>query len=157
MPVISARINPLPLFAYQLAWRIYYMISLFGKTAVIGNTGKRRRHCSRQIFRLKTNNLKRLLVFAGWNHTLLDLAPRAPKLCQIRCTLPLKMALTSAFPTAVSVWSSNKHFTAANRIFNAGPALMKETRVTERWRKSAWRIENPQLPSISDSNAAITL
>lgn len=37
-----------------------------------------------------------------------------------------KKALTSAFPTAASVRSSNKHFTAASRIFNAGPALMKE-------------------------------
>lgn len=68
-----------------------------------------------------------------------------------------QIVLTSAFSIPLPARGSTQHFTAACKIFYTGPLLMKEIRVTEWKRKSAWRIENFHLLSISYSNAAIML
>lgn len=102
------------------------------KIAVTGNMGKEGSIDSNKYLD-STNKIKLLLLLQN------EITPCLIWLRELCQTLQFaaKTALTSAFSTAVSVWSSNEHFTAACGIFNTGPPLMKETRVAEWWRKSA--------------------
>ena len=112
---------------------------------------------SMKVERLKHKQNKSIIGPTAWNHTLAKPVLKDSILCQLLYNLLLKLFSPLLFPSLclcevqlnTSLWPT--------RSFYTGLLLMKEIRVTEWKRKSAWRIQSFHLLSISYSNVAIML
>ena len=127
-------------------------------------SGSRVWHCNQwSCSDLYTNKKKYIIVSMTWNHTFAELILKQSVLLQLLYNLRLLIVPASVccllmlFFLFLCLWGSSKHFTVPWKVFYNGLLLIKEIRVTERNRKSAWRIQNFHLLSISYSNVAIML
>lgn len=112
---------------------------------------------SMKVERLKHKQNKSIIGSTAWNHTLAKLILKQSIQRQLLYNLPLKLFSPLLFSIPLSMWGSTEHFTVPWKVFYTGSLLIKEFRVTEWKRKSAWRIQNFHLLSISYSNVAIML
>lgn len=111
---------------------------------------------SMKVERLKHKQNQSIISFhsmksyISWAHTeTVHPAPVTPQ-------FTAQIVLTSAFfSIPLSMWGSTEHFTVPWKVFYTGPQLITDQSDWVKKRKSAWRIQNFHLLSISYSNVAI--
>lgn len=112
---------------------------------------------SMEVERLKRKQNKSITGPTAWNHTLAKLFSNSPSCASYSTIYCSNCSHLCFFHSSVYVRFNWTLHCGLQGLFYTEPLLMKESWVTEWKRKSAWRIQNFHLLSISYSNVAIML